>query len=264
MLRSNEGTSYGGWLWGEELEILNEVVNGYRVLAGKFEDRLIRFEYSKRSHRYRTAEPLPVEKSVFLIQREVRPYAEGTICRETRHVNGRADADAFPGAQERGREGSTGAARIARIANMPGKAKALSGAAGEFLFLLCGRFVMPNGGNMRNRRVSSQLLAVSCASGDDVLSLDGSANDDPRPSVANDRLYVVGEPVSVKVLRSRPPENRVEEEAFAWRKSAIPSSMSISGLQNGLGRAGDSALLADLFHGDQSRLRPPRDMRSGL
>lgn len=75
VLRSNEGTSYGGWLWGEELEILNEVVNGYRVLAGKFEDRRIRFEYSKRSHRYRTAEPLPVEKSVFLIQREVRPYA---------------------------------------------------------------------------------------------------------------------------------------------------------------------------------------------
>ncbi|MQB04944.1 hypothetical protein DXT91_12600 [Agrobacterium tumefaciens] len=73
---------------------------------------------------------------------------------------------------------------------------------------------MPNGGNMRNRRVSSQLLAVSCASGDDVLSLDGSANDDPHPSFANDRLYVVGEPVSRKVLRSRPPENRVEEEAF--------------------------------------------------
>lgn len=75
VLRSNEGTSYGGWLWGEELEILNEVVNGYRVLAGKFDGRLIRFEYSKRSHRYQTAEPLPVEKSVFLIQREAKPYA---------------------------------------------------------------------------------------------------------------------------------------------------------------------------------------------
>lgn len=75
VLRSNEGTSYGGWLWGEELEILNEFVNGYRVLAGKFDDRLIRFEYSKRFQRYRTAEPLPVEKSVFLIQREAKPYA---------------------------------------------------------------------------------------------------------------------------------------------------------------------------------------------
>ncbi|AVH43585.1 hypothetical protein G6M70_08645 [Agrobacterium tumefaciens] len=75
VLRSNEGTSYGGWVWGEELEILNEFVNGYRVLAGKFDDRLIRFEYSRRFQRYRTIEPLPVEKSVFLIQREAKPYA---------------------------------------------------------------------------------------------------------------------------------------------------------------------------------------------
>ena len=62
-------------MWGEELEILNEFVNGYRVLAGKFDDRLIRFEYSRRFQRYRTIEPLPVEKSVFLIQREAKPYA---------------------------------------------------------------------------------------------------------------------------------------------------------------------------------------------
>lgn len=77
VLRSNEGTSYGGWVWGEELEILNEFVNGYRVLAGKFDDRFIRFEYSKRFQGYRTIEPLPVEKSVFLIQRETKPYAGG-------------------------------------------------------------------------------------------------------------------------------------------------------------------------------------------
>ena len=51
VLRSNEGTSYGGWVWGEELE------------------------YSRRFQRYRTIEPLPVEKSVFLIQREAKPYA---------------------------------------------------------------------------------------------------------------------------------------------------------------------------------------------
>jgi len=74
VLRSNEGTSYGGWAWGEELEIMNEVVNGYRVLAGKFDGRLIRFEFSKRFHRYTTVEPLPVEKSVFLLQREAKPY----------------------------------------------------------------------------------------------------------------------------------------------------------------------------------------------
>lgn len=73
---------------------------------------------------------------------------------------------------------------------------------------------MPNGGNIRDRQVSSQLLAVSCASGDDVLSLDGSADDEPRPSVVHDRLYVVGEPVSRKALRSRPPENRFEDDAF--------------------------------------------------
>jgi hypothetical protein len=67
---------------------------------------------------------------------------------------------------------------------------------------------------MRNRRVSSQLLAVKRASDDDVLSLDGSADDEPRPSVPNDRLYVVDEPVSRTMFRSRPPENRAGEDAF--------------------------------------------------
>jgi hypothetical protein len=82
-----------------------------------------------------------------------------------------------------------------------------------FIFIVW-KFMMPNGGNMRNRRVSSQLLAVNRASDDDVLSLDGSADDEPRPSVPNDRLYVVDEPVSRTMFRSRPPENRVGEDAF--------------------------------------------------
>jgi hypothetical protein len=71
---------------------------------------------------------------------------------------------------------------------------------------------------MRNGRVSSQLLAVSCASDGDVLPLEGSADDAPRPSVPNDRLYVVGDPVSRKTFVSRPPENDAGEDAFRARE----------------------------------------------
>lgn len=67
---------------------------------------------------------------------------------------------------------------------------------------------------MRNRRVSSQLLAVNCASNNGVLSRAESADDEPRTPISNDRLYVVGEANSRKVLVSRPPQERAGEEAL--------------------------------------------------
>ena len=76
------------------------------------------------------------------------------------------------------------------------------------------KIMMPNRGNMRNRRVSSQLVAVNCAPGDEVLSIEESADDKPRPFVPNDRLHVVGEPVSKTVFGSRPSESRVGEDTF--------------------------------------------------
>ncbi|WP_332305540.1 hypothetical protein [Rhizobium sp. GR12] len=79
---------------------------------------------------------------------------------------------------------------------------------------------MPNEGNMRNRRVSSRLLAMSCASGDDVLSHPGRVDEEPRPFAPNDGLYVVGEAVPRTAFRSRPPENGAGEDVFHARENS--------------------------------------------
>lgn len=71
ILRSNEGTAYGGWAWGEELSFLDCFVNGYRVLAAYVEGHPVTFEYSARWKRYRPTSDLPVSKSVFCIKQEV-------------------------------------------------------------------------------------------------------------------------------------------------------------------------------------------------
>lgn len=55
---------------------------------------------------------------------------------------------------------------------------------------------MPNRGNVRNRGISPQLVAVGCASGDSALSDAERADDAPRPLLRSERLYVVGEQVS--------------------------------------------------------------------
>ncbi|MCZ7493796.1 hypothetical protein O8B39_04745 [Agrobacterium rhizogenes] len=43
--------------------------------------------------------------------------------------------------------------------------------------------------------MSSQLVAVNCVSDDDTLSDAESVEDEPRPLLRSDRLYVVSEPV---------------------------------------------------------------------
>ncbi|MDO3443785.1 hypothetical protein [Agrobacterium sp. V1] len=69
---------------------------------------------------------------------------------------------------------------------------------------------MPNRSNMRNRRVSSQLLAVNYASGDGALSNGESVDDEPSVSMRNDRLYVVSEP---DIKTSSPARGGRGEEA---------------------------------------------------
>ncbi|MCZ7487788.1 hypothetical protein [Rhizobium rhizogenes] len=78
-----------------------------------------------------------------------------------------------------------------------------------FIFIMW-KIVMPNRSNMRNRRVSSQLLAVNYASGDGALSNEESVDDEPSVSMRNDRLYVVSEP---DIKTSSPARSGRGEEA---------------------------------------------------
>lgn len=72
--------------------------------------------------------------------------------------------------------------------------------------------MMPNQGNMRNRRVSSQLLAVNSASDSRAFSTE-RAEGEPRPQVHKDRLHVVEEAEARVAFPPRPPEVREAEEA---------------------------------------------------
>lgn len=62
VLRSSQGTRYGGWVWGYEIEVLDEVVQGYRVLLTHDGKKQWRFAYCCQAERYRSLDPLPVEK----------------------------------------------------------------------------------------------------------------------------------------------------------------------------------------------------------
>jgi hypothetical protein len=79
-----------------------------------------------------------------------------------------------------------------------------------FIFIVW-KIMMPNRGKVRNRGVSSQLVAVNCVSGDDTLSDAESVGDNSRPR--GDRLYVVGEPVSQTLSSSVVVDDRAGDEA---------------------------------------------------
>lgn len=64
VLRSSQGTRYGGWLWGHDVEVMDEIVNGYRVIETIEGDRRWRFEFCNDTGRYQGAHALPVEKSI--------------------------------------------------------------------------------------------------------------------------------------------------------------------------------------------------------
>ncbi|WP_448730605.1 hypothetical protein [Agrobacterium sp. 22-211-1] len=73
---------------------------------------------------------------------------------------------------------------------------------------------MPNRGNMRNRRVSSQLPAVNGVSRQAALSHTESVDAEPRALMRSDRLYIVSEPDSKASSTSLTREDRVGEEAL--------------------------------------------------
>lgn len=52
VLRSNTGTSYAGWLWGQELEVLDDVAANHRVLLVECNGLKIRYVYSEAEGRY--------------------------------------------------------------------------------------------------------------------------------------------------------------------------------------------------------------------
>jgi hypothetical protein len=52
VLRSETGTSYGGWTWGQNLEISQDIVNGYHVLVVDAKGVCDRFEYDPVLRRY--------------------------------------------------------------------------------------------------------------------------------------------------------------------------------------------------------------------
>lgn len=64
VLRSSHGTRYGGWVWGHDVEVLDEVVDGYHVLSTSNAGKHWRFEFRKEKGRYHSVDRLPVEKSV--------------------------------------------------------------------------------------------------------------------------------------------------------------------------------------------------------
>ena len=74
VLRSNRGTAYGGWLWGNNVEILDEFVDGYRVLSTSYEGEPARFEYRRELGRYQFTGQRPVEKTPLAQADEQRPY----------------------------------------------------------------------------------------------------------------------------------------------------------------------------------------------
>ncbi len=63
VLRSDRGTRYGGWAWGRELEVLDEFVNGYRVLVASSGICRRRFEFCCNKSRYRCVAPGALSKS---------------------------------------------------------------------------------------------------------------------------------------------------------------------------------------------------------
>jgi hypothetical protein len=63
VLRSDGGTTYGGWLWGRSIQVLDELVNGHRVLEAILDTGEVRFEYCRTAGRYQGLGPLPVDKA---------------------------------------------------------------------------------------------------------------------------------------------------------------------------------------------------------
>ncbi|MBP2551519.1 hypothetical protein J2858_004461 [Neorhizobium galegae] len=74
VLRSDKGTAYGGWLWGENLEVTDEFINGYRVLATTHAAGRTHFAYSRRRRGYQCIGRPPVDKASLVMPRRTRGF----------------------------------------------------------------------------------------------------------------------------------------------------------------------------------------------
>ncbi len=58
VLRSEVGTSYGGYVAGDDLEVTDEIVNGHRVIIASVDQFKDRYEYAPGCGQYQFAETL--------------------------------------------------------------------------------------------------------------------------------------------------------------------------------------------------------------
>jgi hypothetical protein len=70
VMRSDAGTAYGGWAWGETLECLDQYVNGYRVLRARINNTYVAFEFSVQCWRYGPQSKLSVDKAALQIENQ--------------------------------------------------------------------------------------------------------------------------------------------------------------------------------------------------
>lgn len=56
VLRSDDGTFYGGWFFGDTLEVTDEIVAGHRVVIGSSGGEHFRFEFDPSIGQYRLVE----------------------------------------------------------------------------------------------------------------------------------------------------------------------------------------------------------------
>jgi hypothetical protein len=74
VLRSDKGTAYGGWVWGEDLLVTDEFINGYRVLATNHAAGQTHFAYSRRRRGYQCIGRPPVDKAAVVLPHRVRGF----------------------------------------------------------------------------------------------------------------------------------------------------------------------------------------------
>lgn len=72
VMRSDAGTAYGGWAWGEALECMDQYVNGYRVLRARIDKNTVAFEYSAQLEQYQPRSKLGVDKANLHVQNRCR------------------------------------------------------------------------------------------------------------------------------------------------------------------------------------------------
>jgi hypothetical protein len=80
VMRSDTGTAYGGWAWGETLERSDQYINGYSVLRACSNNAQLFFEYCIASGKYGPKSNLPVNKAALQAEsKRLEPLIKGSI-----------------------------------------------------------------------------------------------------------------------------------------------------------------------------------------